>query len=420
MATTFSTTYNTQEALQKPLIVTLTSTNTAEEKFRYILQVYVNTVLVATIKQQANSADDANFDVWRILETYKGIRFESSSGVQMHGYNLALASDGEVNYIQLKAGEEYAASATENTTEYLAQATETFAVLNGVWQFTEGLSPSLDDYVYHDNTDTLKFLTKSPSTVRARLEDEGMIAFWNGDLDSPVTALGALTLGIRFFDRTNTQTGATVTKALIADLSAEAVVADDIEGNYTYLATYLPFYPANIEAITGVTIPLDASYYTYQITSNNVTPVEWELKTVQLYEDCKYSSIRLAWQNDLSTWDYFNFELLSENSINIDRKSLVKPYGNWDSTSFTYGYDERGKAIYDISAENEYTVNSNWLTDDEFTWLRGLLMSKEVQFYNGSVWIPVVITDSSYTIKKKVNGKLNNLQLKFQTAHKLR
>jgi len=27
-------------------------------------------------------------------------------------------------------------------------------VLNGVWQFTEGLSPSLDDYVYHDNTDT--------------------------------------------------------------------------------------------------------------------------------------------------------------------------------------------------------------------------------------------------------------------------
>jgi len=252
------------------------------------------------------------------------------------------------------------------------------------------------------------------------LEDEGMIAFWNGDLDSPVTALGALTLAIRFFDRNNDQTGSTVTKALIADLSAEAVVADDIEGNYTYLATYLPFYPANIEAITGVTIPLDASYYTYQITSNNVTPVEWEFKTVQLYEDCKYSSIRLAWQNDLSTWDYFNFELLSENSINIDRKSLVKPYGNWDSTSFTYGYDERGKAIYDISAENEYTVNSNWLTDDEFTWLRGLLMSKEVQFYNGSVWIPVVITDSSYTIKKKVNGKLNNLQLKFQTAHKLR
>jgi hypothetical protein len=61
------------------------------------------------------------------------------------------------------------------------------------------------------------------------------------------------------------------------------------------------------------------------------------------------------------------------------------------------------------------------LNDSDFEWLQELLMSKEVQFVNeNGDFTPVIITDTDYEFKQDVNNKLNNLQLTFKLAHKIK
>jgi hypothetical protein len=54
MAVTITNTFNDVVALQKPLVLTASSTNTSEPKFRYVMTVDVNSVEVIKVKQQAN------------------------------------------------------------------------------------------------------------------------------------------------------------------------------------------------------------------------------------------------------------------------------------------------------------------------------------------------------------------------------
>jgi hypothetical protein len=61
MAVTINNTFNDVVALQKPLVLTASSTNTSEPKFRYVMTVDVNSVEVIKVKQQANAGGLCTF-----------------------------------------------------------------------------------------------------------------------------------------------------------------------------------------------------------------------------------------------------------------------------------------------------------------------------------------------------------------------
>ena len=70
MAVTITNTFNDVVALQRPLVLTASSTNTAEEKFRYVLTVDINSTEVIKVKQQANAGGDVHFDLYQIIKDY--------------------------------------------------------------------------------------------------------------------------------------------------------------------------------------------------------------------------------------------------------------------------------------------------------------------------------------------------------------
>ena len=406
-------------ALQEPLVGVLTSNSIPVNKFRYILQIYVNNSAQAKIKQQKNVAAAAIMDVSRIIRAFELPKYEQSAGNPIHNANLAVQGTGIVKYIQLKAGQEYADSATENPNQYLAQDTQSFYSLMGKWQFKDGVKPDLTPYIYQDNTDSIKYLSSAPLKVKARLEDYGMIAFMNSNLDSPATPIDTLIYNITFFDSAGVQIGLIIEKGVVAHLSGITPVTSLAYASEDNVGYYLPFAPANIEAITGVTIPSNAASYTLLLFDDGGAAI-WETKTVELYEDCKYTTTRLAWSNEFNAWDYFNFELAHTETINISRKKLTKPFGSWGAAAFEYQNHERGESIYDISGEQQFTVTSNWLNDADFIWLKSMLMSKEVQVQDGNKWFSIVITDSSFELKQDIKGQLNNLTLTYKMANKLR
>ena len=83
MAVTITNTFNDVVALQKPLVLTASSTNTSEPKFRYVMTVDVNSVEVVKVKQQANQNDYVHFDLYQIIKDYFETKY-LDGGTEIH------------------------------------------------------------------------------------------------------------------------------------------------------------------------------------------------------------------------------------------------------------------------------------------------------------------------------------------------
>jgi hypothetical protein len=64
------------------------------------------------------------------------------------------------------------------------------------------------------------------------------------------------------------------------------------------------------------------------------------------------------------------------------------------------------------------TVTSDFITQDEFIYLRGLIVSNQVHLINDDgTYIAVNIDDTSYVEKTSYDGKLYNVTLKVRMAN---
>jgi hypothetical protein len=63
-------------------------------------------------------------------------------------------------------------------------------------------------------------------------------------------------------------------------------------------------------------------------------------------------------------------------------------------------------------------VTSDYITQDEFIYLRGLIVSNQVHLINDDgTYIAVNIDDTSYVEKTSYDGKLYNVTLKVRMAN---
>ena len=423
MSTTITnkTSFDSFEFLQFPFPVTLSSNQTAQEKFRYILKVYINgttsSELEITIKQQANANGDANIDVFKVLESYVSPKYVDGSNNPIHEISAAEDGGNAVAFCRVECDEEYAASATENPQPKSAGESEDFIYLNTVKQFVDGLFPSTNAYqIKTGSTGSILALTSAPTEQKIATNEYATMAFVNTDFDSRSIDLK---LQIVFYDASGTQTGSTQTLDIVSDLGGDAPRTSITSTNPQEYIQFIPVGYANLVDY-GLTFPNDTASYTVQV-GDATTSLGWTTYEFTLTDYCRYTPRRLAWLNEFGAWDYYTFELVSiERLNNIQRKSIRKPFGTWSGTSYSYLQHERGQKIYNIEADKEFTVRSNWLNDDEFVWLERLLMSKEVFLYLDGIWQPVNLTDSNYEVKRSESEKLNNLEISFTLANKIR
>ena len=144
-------------------------------------------------------------------------------------------------------------------------------------------------------------------------------------------------------------------------------------------------------------------------------------------QNCNFAPVRLAWVNSRGGWDYWNFQLKSERTTNIERKQ----YNSVLKTDFNYGFTGGDQPFYantrmltDRSNLNTTSmlVTSDWLSDGEFTFLRSLLTSNQVQIIENDDYentgcyrvTPVSIDQTSFAEKKSSEGKLQNLTLNLK------
>ena len=424
MAVTIQNTFNDVVALQKPLVLTASSTKTSEPKFRYVMTIYVNSTEVIKVKQQANSNDYVHFDLYQIIKDYFETKY-LDGGTEIHKIFTTVDGDDTALFIELNVYEEYATSATTDPTEYpsTGNATDSFLAINSTFQFTDGVTPTLAGvYEFNNDTTEIQWLTNMPTRVKTRAGEYQTAAILASDFRGAVST--SLRYRITFYEADGTQIStANITRLTIGMAN---FVATKSAVNAGVLYQFIPVGYQNLEDQSFNTSIRPSSqanlaYYTINIFDNSG---DYITKTYRFdIADCsKYTPIQLAWVNALGAWDYYTFELASIESLNIKRDTITTNYGNWNAAAnFSYGQYERGEMVTKIEANKEYTINSDWLDDEYFIWLQELLMSKEVYYCNSDgVFNPIILTDNSYEIKSQLNKKLNSLTLKFKLAHKIR
>jgi len=423
MAVTITNTFNDVVALQRPLVLTASSTNTAQEKFRYVLTVDINSTEVIKVKQQANAGGDVHFDLYQIIKDY----FENKyldGGTEIHKIITTVDGDDTALFVELNCYEEYADSATLAPVERpLNNDTASFICINTTFQFTDGVTPTLAGvYEFNNDTTEISWLTNMPTTQKTRAGEYATAAILASDFRGAVST--SLRYSITFYEADGTQIStANITRATIgmADFIATKSTA-----NAAKLYQFIPVGYQNLEDQSFNTsirpsTQANLAYYAINVFDNSG---DYITKTYRFdIADCsKYTPIQLAWVNSLGAWDYYTFELASIETLNIQRETITTNYGNWNAGAvFSYSQYERGEMVTKIEADKEYTVNSDWLDDEYFVWLQELLMSKDVYYCNSDgTFNPIILTDNSYEIKSELNKKLNSLTLKFKLAHKIR
>jgi hypothetical protein len=156
-------------------------------------------------------------------------------------------------------------------------------------------------------------------------------------------------------------------------------------------------------------------YYTItlrpQQASNAVnTSASWDSFTINKQDpNCGYEGVRFAWINDYGVWDWFNFTLQSDKNTNLDKGIYKQTFVDYSTTTNAVDYNirRRGNNAYYTNINENFTANSDWLTQAEADYLEPLFYSPNVYIQDGFNMVPVIITDSQFTSKRNPRTQKN-------------
>jgi hypothetical protein len=164
--------------------------------------------------------------------------------------------------------------------------------------------------------------------------------------------------------------------------------------------------------------PLSTSgleYYSVQAYSGSTalgTPIKYEITCNQ-----KYPNVRIKWKNRFGQFDYMNFNMVSRQSFETERRTYQPQLGTWEGSTLSYRQGDSANLAYIVDSKQNLTVNSNWIPEAYNDILKQLLVSDEIYWvYDepNNQLRPLTITTQNVVFKTGVVDKLIQYQFDFQ------
>lgn len=425
MAITIEDQPNTWSARGQKLMIVASSTETTNDGFQYGVTV-TNYTTGQVFEFYISPAIDARlyFDLQSLIQ----LRNREAQGDQLHNLDTATLSDTAAwNNITFSVSEWWIVGGVLTEAEGSSVNGYESIVVNQYYQPTDGYKPNpdtgaanvkfaLDDassYVMSDRQITTKYppvfaqwgIAPGKIAIAVREEDYGLL-YVPGNQD---------------WLANNIVHKATVT---LSTSTGFAVASDIILNDYNVEG--LPVFPANLNDRTGIFVArpsANPNWRYYRVRMLNSTGGQVSLDYIFWNEcvygtqcECNWPNVRLAWVGARGGYEYFNFKKKSEYTTEVDRKTYKRPLFNSSPTIF-YPND-RGLNQRTNLAQRILTVTTDYITQDEFIYLRGLIVSNQVHLLNDDgTYIAANIDDTSYVEKRTYDGKLYNLTLKVRIAN---
>ena len=135
--------------------------------------------------------------------------------------------------------------------------------------------------------------------------------------------------------------------------------------------------------------------------------------------DTKYDNIRVKWKNRFGAFDYYNFNLVSKQSMSTSRQRYQPQIGSWNGRTLSYEQFENSTQNYIVDSKQNLSVNSNYLPESYNDIFKELMVSDEVywvQSYtdtDGESLMPLAVQSSNFNIKTTKVDKLIQYSFDF-------
>ena len=404
MAITIITNPSTYVPAYNPIIVTASSTNTAQPNFRYIVQVIFSypSVVTKTIKLSPRPDGFLLFDAHRIVENYLTSDFTIGNATD------SISCPNSYATFVIDIGEEYGSTPAE----YLSLAdTGTLQAINASVKHSVSSFGNETDLINLAIATQYRMIVGTTSTTRKFLTT------------APRT-------GIKICDDSNfylyiaTSATAEPIKLLLNTYNSfDALLGTEIK-TLTATTDIVLRYGVGTKNINGwnAAYLVGASYYTITLADN--TPAALG-ETIRFNIDCacsKFSeTFRLHWLNPLGGYDAYTFNQKFDRSFNIKKANYTKILGSVDvSGNFYFSPSQAGKVLFDLRATESIKINSDWITEEENEWLWTLAKSTQVFWeIDSTTYAPVTLTATNYKQQTYAGKKLFNAEFTIEISNEI-
>ena len=157
------------------------------------------------------------------------------------------------------------------------------------------------------------------------------------------------------------------------------------------------------------------TYFSVQAYSGSTAlglPIQYDIVCNQ-----KYPNVRIKWKNRFGQFDFMNFNMISKQSFETERKTYQPQLGSWESSTFSYNNYDSATQAYIVDSKQGLSVNTNWLSQDYNDILKQLLVSDEIYWITNEstgALTPLTIVTQNIVFKTGVVDKLIQYQFDFQ------
>ena len=366
-----------------PIIWTFSSTQTLQPNFSYYVELYVQGNLHSAHQVFPESGTYGKFDATQIMRSLTSTPVIAPDFVQDFGTAMLTC------YIDVyeKYGTPPALAA--NAQSAIRRA------FNGAFKYSQFIAWNSDAYDVKETPGAL-FTTNFPRQQRAwcRYQEE----FYLGLFGKRFVLGDVWRLFIELYD-----------------VNGNSITSDAYNiGYYRYWQLNVsPETIVNNTTITQAQFDLAAYYQCYVEYSDGVTTNYTEVFTIYYDQDCtRYTPVRLHWLNKFGSYDSYSFDLVSQDSANVQANNYQRQLGEW-GISGVYNFPRTSPQMqhYSKRAVEQMIINSDWIKQDVQHWLvEELYESPRVYIEQGSAFIPVIVTNPNYVKKlRRKDGLIQEL-----------
>lgn len=348
MAVTITNSPQDWSPSDNPLMYEFSSTQTAQQNFSYVVQVYVDGVQVAEDRVFIERSTKAHYDASSVVKDV----------IQVPTRSTALYSEGNYsNEVYVKVYENYGATPTN-------QASATSATINV-------FKACLSDKVWSTYNSAL-FIGSSFLTNVPRNEDIYQMVYSD------------------FF--LNIITDGSPSELIINVYNSAGTLLDFYTETQSFLISQLNLNTSNLTSagldLTG------ASYYTVQVEGS-------EMLTIHFLLDYCNAPNTLQWLNEFGAYDSFIFMHNLEQSGEIKEQTYGKQFGQWNGTSFEYNLQDAGTIRVGTKQKDKGVIYTDYLTQSMQRWLCELYKSPRYYLFDTFGNIDYIrVTSTQFTFKQ--------------------
>ncbi len=349
--------------------------------YKYVCDVYINSNLVARQKVFPNPENYRGlFNIGAVVRNYVALQFNPVTGIKAQEF---AAGEFKID-VQCKFGEEYDGTlypdvTTDSTRTYYnhynGRLVGDNTVLDSYLDLAATNRPAATPIDINANNHFIPYLPSSTSSFDVFIKTYGQ--------DNVLIAT-----------QTDSFSATAATNLILFNVGPGAINTDH-----------------------GALINAGVKYYTVKIGSTSIYQFN-------LLSNCKYPTYTIHWLNKLGGFESYDFIKKSQKSVTIEKNDYGKlPYVMDASGNINYNtsggvlYEDR--ATYSAQFTEKITLNSDWITDNEYAWLKELMLSPLVYIEQSGYYVPIAITGTEYEEKRYIDDKMTNIVLNIEYGARL-